>query len=93
MQYHNGGNYIVCGHASQVYGHSLNRLKEIKCGDKVYIWNNHKKDCYKVQFITYEPMNETSSFCCQTKEQQITIISCAKYVAEDMYIVIRCTKE
>ena len=26
MRYKNGGNYIICGHASKLYGHSLNRL-------------------------------------------------------------------
>lgn len=90
MTYLNGGNYIVCGHYSQVYGHSLNRLKELKKGDYVYINSNNILHKYKVYSKTYETMTDTSSFCTQTEQRELTIISCARYIGADQYIVIKC---
>lgn len=90
MRYVNGMNYIICGHSSRIYGHSLNRLRELKVGDKVIIWNNGMEKQYHIESISYEYMNNTIEFCKQTESRQITIISCAKYVADDTYIVIRC---
>ena len=97
MKYFNKGNYIICGHASRLYGHSLNRLREIKVGDKVYIryYNSLKENIseeYIVESVTYEVMNDTSKYCKQTEEQVVTIISCAKYIAPNNYIVIKCKK-
>ena len=90
MKYQNGGNYIICGHYSKLYGHSLNRLKEITRSDDVIIWKNNKKTKYKVSSITYVNMNNTEQYCKQSKEQQITIISCAKYEGANKYIVVKC---
>lgn len=92
MQYKHGGNYIICGHTSRIYGHSLNRLKEVQVGDKVYIWNNDLSDEYVVISINFEFMNNTSEFCKQTKSKQITILSCANHISDDKYIVIKCKK-
>ena len=92
MSYSKGGNYIICGHASQVYGHSLNRLKELKKGSEVTIWHDNCIDQYRITSIGYEKMNNTSQFCQQTDDRQLTIISCAKYIAHDTYIVIQCKK-
>lgn len=92
MRYQNGGNYIICGHASRVYGHSLNRLRELKIGDEVVIWYDNQYEQYIVSSVTYEGMNTTSGYCQQTKYRQITILSCAKYIAKDVYIVIKCTQ-
>ncbi len=93
MKYINGGNYIICGHASRLYGHALNRIREIKKGNRLYIETSHGKDCYIVQQIKYEKMKETSRYCNQTSQRQITIISCAKYVSKESYIVITAIPE
>ncbi len=90
MRYLNGGNYIICGHSSRIYGHSLNRMKELKIGDEVIIWLSHQMDKYYVSNISYEKMENTSKYCLQTESRQITILSCARYVGEDTYIVITC---
>lgn len=91
MKYVNGGNYIICGHYSQLYGHSLNRLQDVNEGDYVYIDSNNTIYKYKVQTVTFESMTDTSSFCKQTEEKELTIISCAKYVGPDQYIVVKCS--
>lgn len=90
MQYSNGGNYIICGHYSQLYGHSLNRLKDVSKGDYVYINSNDELHKYKVYSKTFETMTDTSSFCIQTEQRELTVISCAKYIGVDKYIVIKC---
>ena len=93
MKYKNGGNYIICGHASRLYGHSLNRLKEIKKGASIQIQTKDKLDEYIVNQITYENMNQTSQYCNQTQENTLTIISCAKYISEKSYIVIHAKRK
>lgn len=89
MKYENGGNYIICGHASKLYGHSLNRIKEVKEGTIIQIKTKNKTDKYIVKSVTYPNMNQTSDYCNQTTDNVITIISCAKYVSKESYIVIR----
>lgn len=88
MEYKNGGNYIICGHASRMYGHSLNRIKEVKKGDTIYIKTRNGSDRYIVKQVRFENMNKTSRYCNQTETRQLTIISCAKYVSKSSYIVI-----
>lgn len=88
MRYTNGGNYIICGHASRLYGHSLNRLKEVKTGTEIQIKTETQTDIYIVNKVNYENMYNTSQYCNQTKQRSITIISCAKYITEESYIVI-----
>ena len=90
MKYCNGGNYIICGHYSQLYGHSLNRLKEVDEGDCVYINLNGILHKYVVYSKEFETMTDTSSYCIQTEQRELTIISCAKYIGLDKYIVIKC---
>lgn len=89
MQYKNGGNYIICGHASRLYGHSLNRLGEIEEGNLIYIQTRDHIDEYIVKKVFYENMNKTSEYCNQTDERTLTIISCAKYISKESYIVIQ----
>lgn len=91
MKYKNGGNYIICGHASRLYGHSLNRIKEIQKGTIIYIKTPNKIDLYKVDNVTYKNMHETSTYCNQTTDKRITIISCAKYISKDSYFVIQAS--
>lgn len=93
MKYDNGGNYIVCGHNSQLYGHSLNRLKEVKKGDYVYIKSNDILHKYIVYSKEFQTMSDTSLYCVQTEQRELTIISCAKYIGPDKYIVIKCELE
>lgn len=93
MRYGNGGNYIVCGHNSQLYGHSLNRLKEVKEGDYVYINSNDILHKYIVYSKEFQTMSDTSLYCVQTEQRELTIISCAKYIGPDKYIVIKCELE
>lgn len=88
MQYKNGGNYIICGHASRLYGHSLNRIKEIQKGDIIFVKTVNKTDKYIVNKVSYENMYNTSNYCNQTIQKSLTIISCAKYVSDESYIVI-----
>lgn len=92
MYYKNGGNYIICGHASRLYGHSLNRLKEIKVGDSLFIHTDKQTDQYIVEYVGYEDQSKTSHYCNQTKEDIITILSCARYVSETSYIIIKAVK-
>lgn len=93
MTYANGGNYIICGHASRLYGHSLNRIKEIKKNDIIYIQTANKRDKYIVYEVYYENMNNTSEYCVQTEERMLTIISCAKYISKESYIIIHAKLE
>lgn len=88
MQYENGGNYIICGHASKLYGHSLNRIQEVKKGIKVQIQAKNKTEQYIVNKVEYKNMYETSQYCNQTSEKSLTIISCAKNISKESYIVI-----
>ncbi len=89
MQYKNGGNYIICGHASRLYGHSLNRIKEVKEGNLLYIQTKSRLDEYIVKKVFFADMNQTSKYCNQTSRKTITILSCAKYISKDSYIVIQ----
>lgn len=89
MQYKNGGNYIICGHASRLYGHSLNRIKEVKEGNLLYIQTQSQLDEYIVKKVFFADMNQTSKYCNQTSRKTITILSCAKYISKDSYIVIQ----
>lgn len=91
MEYKYGGNYIICGHASRLYGHSLNRIKEVQKGTIIYIKTPNQTDQYKVDNVRYENMHETSTYCNQTTDKRITIISCAKYISKDSYIVIQAS--
>ncbi|MBE5923832.1 MAG: sortase [Lachnospiraceae bacterium] len=88
MKYSNGGNYIICGHASRLYGHSLNRLSEVLEYTQIQIWANNEVENYVVKEVKYVNMKETSKYCNQTKNKQITILSCAKNVSPDSYIVV-----
>lgn len=89
MQYKNGGNYIICGHASRLYGHSLNRLQEVKKDTIIEIISKNKTERYIVNKVNYENMYETSRYCNQTNEKTLTIISCAKNISRESYIVIQ----
>lgn len=88
MQYKNGGNYIICGHASKLYGHSLNRLQEVKKDTIIEILTKNKTEQYIVYKVNYVNMYETSQYCNQTREKTVTIISCAKNISKESYIVI-----
>ncbi len=88
MRYKNGGNYIICGHASRLYGHSLNRLQEVKKDTIIEIITKNKTEQYIVYKVNYENMYQTSRYCNQTKEKTVTIISCAKNISKESYIVI-----
>lgn len=90
MRYTYGGNYIICGHNSRLYGHSLNRLRNISVHDQVYIMTSGQIDTYQVSSITYKEMEDTNEYCEQNGNKQITILSCARYVGDNMYIVIKC---
>lgn len=89
MNYKNGGNYIICGHASRLYGHSLNRLKEIQKDMNLYIETKTGTDCYIIKNIFYEDRNLSSKYFEQTNSQLVTIISCARYVSDTSYIIIQ----
>ena len=89
MKYSNGGNYIICGHASRLYGHSLNRLKELNKGIDIYIISGNKKEKYIINKVYYIDMNKTDEYCKQTNSKELTIISCAKYISKESYIVIK----
>lgn len=89
MEYSQGGNYIICGHASRLYGHSLNRIKEITKGTEILITDNEKTDKYTVNKVYYSNMMDTDKYCRQINKQEITIISCAKYISKESYIVIK----
>ena len=90
MLYSNGGNYIICGHNSRVYGHSLNRLHELEKGDKVYICFQNKRYEYKVYSIQYENMYQTSEYMQQTQDKELTIFSCSKNRDKKEYIIVKC---
>lgn len=89
MQYCNGGNYIICGHASRLYGHSLNRLKELQVGDNLYIQSFEHIDKYKIDTIEYCDRDYSEKYYVQTNQPIITIISCAKNVSANSYIIIQ----
>jgi len=93
MYYKNGGNYIICGHASQLYGHSFNRLNELNIGDIVYVWYNESREEYIIKSITYNNMNYSNEYCNQTQKNELTILSCAKHVGPNEYIIIKCMKQ
>lgn len=89
MEFANGGNYIICGHSSRLYGHSLNRIKEIKKKALIYILYNNKKYTYSVKRIYFDHKDNINTYFNQTENPQITIVSCAKYFSEDGYIIIQ----
>lgn len=89
MQYKNGGNYIICGHASRLYGHSLNRIREVKEGNLLYIQTKSQLDEYIIKKVFFADMNNTSKYCNQTSQKTVTILSCAKYISKNSYIVIQ----
>ena len=89
MKFINGGNYIICGHASRLYGHSLNRLGELHKDSLIQIWCDNKVIDYIVKDVYFENMNDTDKYCKQTTQKEITIISCAKYISKESYIIIK----
>ncbi|MBR1599045.1 MAG: sortase [Lachnospiraceae bacterium] len=91
MKFSNGGNYIICGHASRLYGHSLNRIREVHKDTLIRIWANNKVEDFKVNKVYYENMNDTNKYCRQTNNNEITIISCAKYISKESYIIIKAS--
>lgn len=93
MRYSNGGNYIVCGHASRLYGHSLNRLKEVQPGYDIKIRTDNNEIKYIVDNVIYENMYNTDTYCRQSNYDEITIISCAKYISQNHYIIVHGIKE
>ena len=93
MKYEYGGNYIICGHASRLYGHSLNRLKELKTGAAIQIITPDYTDEYTVSTIKFENMYQTDNYCNQSRKNMLTILSCAKYVSNETYIVIQAIKK
>ena len=93
MKYINGGNYIICGHASRLYGHSLNRLKEVHKGTLIRIWAKYGLDEYEVKKVYFDDMDKTSDYCRQSKTSEITIVSCAKYISANSYIIVKATKK
>ncbi len=90
MTYDNGGNYIICGHNSRLYGHSLNRLHELKKGDTIYIQYNDKRDQYTVYSIQYHNMYQISDYLQQTQDKELTILSCSNNTVQDEYIIVKC---
>ncbi|MDO5149635.1 MAG: sortase [Oscillospiraceae bacterium] len=94
MQYINGGNYIICGHASRLYGHSLNRIKELQKGSQIYIDYENGTDTFIVTNIAFKDRNNCSEYFEQTNTSNIlTIISCARYVTDTSYIIIQAQKQ
>jgi LPXTG-site transpeptidase (sortase) family protein len=89
MQYINGGNYIICGHASRLYGHSLNRIKELETGDVIYIDTQKGTDTYTVQKIFFANRYKCSEYFTQSQKPALTIISCARYVSDNSYIIVQ----
>ena len=93
MNYSSGGNYIICGHASRLYGHSLNRLKEVHKYALIRIWANKSVDEYVVDKVYFEDMDKTDEYCRQTNKDQITIVSCARYISSNSYIIVKANKK
>jgi sortase A len=89
MKYINGGNYIICGHASRLYGHSLNRIKEIKAGDLIYVDTKEGTDTYTVKKISFADRDKSCDFFSQSDVPTLTIISCARYVSDKSYIIVQ----
>ena len=94
MKYSNGGNYIICGHASKLYGHSFNRIQEIQIGTEIEIESENIVDTYCVNCIQFANQNNCSSYFNQTNNHDmITIISCAKYISDNSYIIVQAKKK
>ena len=93
MKFSNGGNYIICGHASRLYGHSLNRLREVHKGTLIRIWAKYGVDEYEVKKVYFDNMDNTSDYCKQTDANEITIVSCAKYISVNSYIIVKAIKK
>jgi sortase A len=89
MRYVNGGNYIICGHASRIYGHSLNRIKELKTGDLIYVDTKNGTETYTVYKISFVNRDKSCEYFFQTDVSTLTIISCARYVSDNSYIVVQ----
>jgi LPXTG-site transpeptidase (sortase) family protein len=89
MQYMNGGNYIICGHASRLYGHSLNRIKEVQKGSLIYIESQQGIDTYTVNNVSFADRYHSSEYYNQSDEAMLTIISCARYVSDTSYIIVQ----
>lgn len=90
MKFKNGGNYIICGHTSRIYGYSLNRLKELDINDQIImIDKNFIQTKYNIVSVDYINMFESNQYAKQSKNNIITIISCAKIKSKDYYIVVK----
>lgn len=92
MHYANGGNYIICGHDSKLYGHSLNRLKEVKKGTQIQIQTQQGTVSYIVDQVGFEKMTDTDIYCKQSDKEEITIISCARYISREHYMIVHGCK-
>ncbi len=90
MKYEYGGNYIICGHNSKLYGHSLSRIHEVEIGDAIFIYHNKNRYEYTVHSIEYHNMHQISSYLQQSEEKELTILSCSKNRDKEEYIIIKC---
>ena len=90
MTYENGGNYIICGHNSRAYGHSLNRIDELEIGDVIFIYHNNNCYEYNVCSIDYYNMHQISSYLQQSNIKELTILTCSKNKNKEDYIIVKC---
>ena len=92
MRYDQGGRYIILGHMSANYGHSLNRLHEVKPGDSLYIRKNDGVcDTYVVQTVETRPQEEIAEYTQQTGERLVTVVTCDSAGYTSNYIVVTAT--
>ena len=70
-------NYIIYGHCSQTYGHSFNRLEELKAGDKFQLIQEAQTFTYVVSDVRRELREDAAPYL-DTGMNTVQFLSCEK---------------
>lgn len=82
------GNFVIIGH-NYLNTKMFKRLKELQVGGKIYLTDNKKvKDEYMIYDI-YKVDYRNVECLAQTKDQEITLVTCVNYTNERLVVKAR----
>lgn len=70
------GNCVIAGHRNYTFGSMFNRLDEIEVGDKVDIEFQGQHYTYCIESVSIVKPDEVSVLAQNTKEKELTLITC-----------------
>lgn len=89
-------NYVIYGHCSKTYGHSFNRLEELKAGDSFYLIQGDAVYDYIINEVRRELRKDAASYL-DTGKDTVQLVSCerqkAKGYSEKRLIIVTAERE